>query len=290
MISGFCYHTHSANGVEVAYCIGGSGPPLLLLHGFPQTHMLWAQIAPKLAQNFTVVCADLRGYGASAKPHGTENYSFRAMGQDQLSLMSALGFARFHLAGHDRGGRVAHRIALDAPQRVTSLTVMDIIPTHHLLDDLHQSVAKAYYHWFFLAQPAPFPETLITADPDYFYQSCLLGWGAATLDQFPANQLDAYRRAWRNPEAIRGMCEDYRAALSDDFDLDTTDLNRMLTCPALVLSGSDGIMDRMFDMQGVWAPQLANMRYIAVRGGHFFVDQNPDETLKHLQHFLNDLQ
>ena len=134
MISGFCYHTHSANGVEVAYCIGGSGPPLLLLHGFPQTHMLWAQIAPKLAQNFTVVCADLRGYGASAKPHGTENYSFRAMGQDQLSLMSALGFARFHLAGHDRGGRVAHRIALDAPQRVTSLTVMDIIPTHHLLE------------------------------------------------------------------------------------------------------------------------------------------------------------
>ena len=196
MIAGFAYGTHSADGVDVAYCTGGSGPPLLLLHGFPQTHMMWAQIAPKLAQNFTVICADLRGYGASGKPNGTENYSFRAMGQDQLSLMSALGFTRFHLAGHDRGGRVAHRIALDAPQRITSLTVMDIVPTHHLLDELHQSVAKAYYHWFFLAQPAPFPETLIAADPDYFYQSCLLGWGAAKLEQFPANQLQAYRLAW----------------------------------------------------------------------------------------------
>ena len=124
--------------------------------------------------------------GPLAKPHGTENYSFRAMGQDQLSLMSALGFARFHLAGHDRGGRVAHRIALDAPQRVTSLTVMDIVPTHHLLDELHQSVAKAYYHWFFLAQPAPFPETLIAADPDYFYQSCLLGWGGGDTGTIPS--------------------------------------------------------------------------------------------------------
>ena len=287
MIAGFSYGTHSADGVDVAYCTGGSGSPLLLLHGFPQTHMMWAQIAPKLAQNFTVICADLRGYGASGKPNGTENYSFRAMGQDQLSLMSALGFTRFHLAGHDRGGRVAHRIALDAPQRITSLTVMDIVPTHHLLDELHQSVAKAYYHWFFLAQPAPFPETLIAADPDYFYQSCLLGWGAAKLEQFPANQLQAYRLAWRNPETMRGMCEDYRAALIYDFDVDAMDLDRKLTCPALVLSGADGVMDQMFDMQSVWASRLEDMRHIAVRGGHFFVDQNPDETLTHLKGFLN---
>lgn len=286
MIAGFTYHTHCADGVEVAYCLGGSGPPLLLLHGFPQTHMMWAQIAPALAQNFTVICADLRGYGASTKPQGTEHYSFRAMGQDQVSLMSALGFARFHLVGHDRGGRVAHRIALDGPQRVTSLTVMDIIPTHYLLDDLHQSVAKAYYHWFFLAQPAPFPETLIAADPDYYYQSCLLGWGAAKLEHFPTSQLAAYRRAWRNPETIRAMCEDYRAALSYDFDHDAADLNHRLTCPALVLSGADGIMDQQFDMQSVWGPRLADMRHIAVRGGHFFVDQNPGDTLRHLRRFL----
>ena len=286
MIAGFTYHTHCADGVEVAYCLGGSGPPLLLLHGFPQTHMMWAQIAPALAQNFTVICADLRGYGASTKPQGTEHYSFRAMGQDQVSLMSALGFARFHLVGHDRGGRVAHRIALDGPQRVTSLTVMDIIPTHHLLDDLHQSVAKAYYHWFFLAQPAPFPETLIAADPDYYYQSCLLGWGAAKLEHFPTSQLAAYRSAWRNPETIRAMCEDYRAALSYDFDHDAADLNHRLTCPALVLSGADGIMDQQFDMQSVWGPRLADMRHIAVRGGHFFVDQNPGDTHRHLRRFL----
>ena len=250
MIPGFSYDTHSTKtangtaGANIAYCVAGSGPALLLLHGFPQTHMMWAEIAPKLATHLTVICADLRGYGATSKPYGTEQYSFRCMASDQLSLMSSLGFEQFHIAGHDRGGRGAHRLALDAPLRTISLTMMDIVPTHHLLDRLQQNVAKLYYHWFFLAQPAPFPERLITADPDYYYQSCLLGWGAAQLTDFPPDQLAAYRQAWRKPETIRAMCEDYRAALSCDFDLDASDLGRQVTCSALVLSGADGVMNQ----------------------------------------------
>ncbi|MGJ8615555.1 MAG: alpha/beta fold hydrolase, partial [Sulfitobacter sp.] len=158
-IPSFTFDTVTLNGQQIAYARGGSGPPVLLLHGFPQTHMMWHAVAPMLAEHFTIVAPDLRGYGASSKPHGTENYSFRAMASDPLALMRHLGFEHFHLVGHDRGGRTAHRMALDAPDAVLSLTVMDIVPTHLLLNDLSRQVAQAYYHWFFLAQPSPFPET-----------------------------------------------------------------------------------------------------------------------------------
>lgn len=290
MIPNFNYGTHCAEGAEIAYCWAGSGPALLLLHGFPQTHMMWAKIAPELISSFTVICTDLRGYGASSKPHGTKNYSFRQMALDQLSLLSALGFATFHVVGHDRGGRVAHRLALDAPAALSSLTVMDIVPTHHLLQPLDFKVAQLYYHWFFLAQPAPFPEKLIAANADYYYTNCLMGWGAGQLDEFSEVQLAAYRAAWHDPDTIRGMCEDYRAALEFDFDLDTADLSRKVTCPALVLSGADGIMEQAFDMSAAWQPRLANMRYRAIRGGHFFVDQNPSETLTAMTAFLTEIE
>ncbi|WP_300018703.1 alpha/beta fold hydrolase [uncultured Roseobacter sp.] len=277
------------NGQDICYAIQGSGPPVLLLHGFPQTHVMWRPVADMLAAQFTVISPDLRGYGHSSKPRGTENYSFRHMAQDQIALMEHLGFDSFHLVGHDRGGRVSHRLTLDAPDRVRSLTVMDIVPTHLLLDKLTQQVAKAYYHWFFLAQPHPFPETMIGHDPDSYFESCLLGWGAAKLSDFEPEALAAYRTAWRDPEAIRGMCADYRAALGYDFELDAQDLRKQVTCPALVLFGGQGAMAKAYDVPATWQDRLSNMQAKAIPGGHFFVDQSPRETADALMRFLTDI-
>jgi haloacetate dehalogenase len=287
MISGLSEAVFTHDGVDVAYSAGGEGAPLVLLHGFPQTRMMWARIAPTLAQGRRVICPDLRGYGASSKPARMEDCSFRAMGGDILALMDHLGHDRFDLVGHDRGARTAHRIALDAPDRVASLTMMDIIPTHLLLTQLSHQVAKAYYHWFFLAQPEPFPETLIAADADFYYHSCLLGWGGATLDDFHPDQLAAYRAAWRDPDTIRGMCNDYRAAIAVDLALDEADLHRRVTCPTLVLYGADGAMARAYDVPGTWADRCTDLRAATVPGGHFFPDTAPQETLAAIRGFLD---
>ena len=285
-IPGFTPARATLDGIEIAYERGGSGLPLLLLHGFPQTRAMWAEVAPILAREFTVICPDLRGYGESGKPKGLKNYAFREMAGDQRALMRSLGFDRFHLAGHDRGGRTAHRLALDAPEAVESLTVMDIIPTHLLLNDLTCKVARAYYHWFFLAQPDPFPETMIAADPDAYYQSCLLGFGAAQLSDFKPGQLAAYRAAWADPDCRRAMCDDYRAAIEIDFHHDAQDLSRRVGCPALVLYGADGAMARAYDVPATWADRLAHMQAAHVPGGHFFVDQSPTRTARVLHDFL----
>lgn len=275
------------DGQTIVYESAGAGPPLLLLHGFPQTRAMWAEVAPVLAQDFTVICPDLRGYGESGKPHGFAKFAFREMAHDQLKLMRSLGFDRFHLVGHDRGARTAHRMALDTPEAVRSLTVMDIIPTHKLLNDLTYKVAKAYYHWFFLAQPEPFPETMIAGNPEAFYESCLLGFGKATLSDFKPAQLAAYRAAWADPECRRAMCDDYRAAIEVDFDLDAADLCKRVTCPALVLYGADGAMARAYDVPATWADRLTDMTAQALPGGHFFVDQSPQQTAATLRAFLN---
>lgn len=274
------------NGQSIAYSIAGNGPPVLLLHGFPQMRAMWHAIAPALAENFTVVAADLRGYGQSSKPVGVENYSFRNMAADQVALMASLGFNRFHLVGHDRGARTAHRLALDAPDAVASLTLMDIIPTHLLLDDLKTVVAKAYYHWFFLAQPAPFPETMIGQDPDYYFEHCLEGWDSGDLADFDQEALFAYRQSWRWPDAITSMCNDYRAAIEIDFLHDAIDLGRKVTCPSLVLYGADGAMAKQYDVPGTWKDRLENMRGLAIPGGHFFPDLHPQETISALSGFL----
>ncbi|THH38961.1 alpha/beta hydrolase [Aliishimia ponticola] len=287
MIDGFTSATAKVNGQTIAYEKGGNGPPLLLLHGFPQTRAMWHAIAPVLARTFTVVAADLRGYGDSSKPVGVAQYSFRAMAADQAALMTELGFDRFHLVGHDRGARTSHRLALDHAERINSLTLMDIVPTYLLLDDLRKEVAAGYYHWFFLAQPEPFPETLIAADPDFYYESCLLGWGAAKLADFDAAALAAYRTSWQRPETIRAMCDDYRASLTLDFDHDAQDLGRQVTCPALVLYGADGAMARAYDVAATWKDRLSNMTAKGIPGGHFFPDTNPADTLDALQSFLN---
>jgi haloacetate dehalogenase len=286
-MKGFADHMVRVNGQEIACSTGGAGPAVLLLHGFPQTRALWWKVAPVLAERFTVVTADLRGYGGSAKPPGVETYTFREMGRDMAALMAHFGYGRFHLVGHDRGARAAHRMALDDSARhIEKLVLMDIVPTHHLLTDLTRQVAASYYHWFFLAQPEPFPERLILSDPDYFFETCLLGWGGARLEDFDPAQLAAYRAAWRNPETVRAMCDDYRAALRLDYAQDEADLGRKVPHPALVLYGANGAMARAYDVPATWASRLAGMRAASVPGGHFFIDTAPEATASALLDFL----
>jgi haloacetate dehalogenase len=289
MFEGFEQKSLSVNGQEIAYVKAGQGDPVLLLHGFPQTKAMWARIAPELAKRYTVVCADLRGYGHSSKPAcapDASNYTFRAMAADQVALMQALGYARFHMIGHDRGARTAHRMALDHPQAVRTLTVMDIVPTYTMFMQTTRQVSGSYWHWYFLSQPAPFPERLIASDPDYFYETCLVGWGAAQLKDFDPEQLADYRAAWRTHEMIQGSCGDYRAAASLDLAMDTSDLARQVQVPSLVFYGSQGVMHQLFDIPKEWQSRLANMQSASLPGGHFFPDQFPQETAKILLEFI----
>ena len=276
-------------GVEISYVMGGSGPPVLLLHGFPQNKSMWGHVAPQLAKDFTIVCADLRGYGDSAKPRCSpdrSNYSFRALAADQVGLMRRLGFDRFHMVGHDRGGRTGHRMALDYPDVVETLTVMDIVPTYAMFMDTNRKVAGAYWHWYFLSQPEPFPERLIGADPDFFYETCLVGWGAARIADFDQDMLADYRRSWRDPAMIHGSCADYRAAASIDLEHDAADIDRKVACPVLVLYGSAGLMARLFDIPAEWRKRCASIEEASLPGGHFFVDQYPNQTAQLVARFL----
>lgn len=275
------------DGIVIAYDVAGKGPPVLMLHGFPQTRALWNEVAPDMAKRFTVVTADLRGYGASSKPEALadlSNYAFRAMAEDQRRLMAALGFDTFRLVGHDRGARVAHRLALDAPGTVERLVLMDIVPTHYLLSNWSLPIARAYPHWTYLGLPAPIPERMIGADPDFFYEATLLGLGSATLDDFKA--LEAYRAAWRDPAMIAGSTNDYRAALAVDFVHDAESLGQKVRCPSLVMWGREGVMGRLYDVPAIWSGWLGDMEAREMPGGHFFVDQYPGETAEALMKFL----
>jgi haloacetate dehalogenase len=290
MFEGFERKQLSVDGVEVACVVRGSGPPVLMLHGFPQNRAMWARVAPLLAERYTVVCADLRGYGDSAKPTclpDRSNYAFRVMAADQIGLMRALGFERFHLIGHDRGGRTGHRMALDHPDSVLTLTVMDIVPTYAMFINTNYKVAGTYWHWYFLSQPEPFPERLIAGDPDYFYETCLVGWGATMLTAFDPEMLADYRRCWRQPMMIHGSCSDYRAAASIDLDHDVADIERQVTCPTLAFYGSAGVMARLFDIPAEWRRRCAEVSEASLPGGHFFVDQFPQETAEQLLSFLD---
>ncbi|RNL63373.1 alpha/beta hydrolase [Nocardioides marmoriginsengisoli] len=268
--------------------VGGSGAPVLLLHGYPQTLAMWAHVAPVLASEYTVVCADLRGYGDSDKPAqdgDLANYSFRQMAQDQVDVMRSLGFDRFHVVGHDRGARTAHRMALDHEDAVRSIAVLDIVPTYDMFKTVDALTARAYWHWYFLQQPAPFPEEVIAANPDHFFEGCLTGWGAMDISEFDPEQLAAYRRSWRTRDAIFGGCADYRAAAEVDVALDEADLHRTVDCPALVIWGERGIA-RLFDMEQLWATRFSRMQTASLPSGHFFVDQFPEETTEILRSFL----
>jgi haloacetate dehalogenase len=291
MFQGFVNRkTDVGGGIVINAFTGGSGPPVLLLHGYPQCVAMWGRIAPLIAKaGFSVVAADLRGYGDSSQPQSAPDhstYSFRAMAQDQVSLMRALGHETFHVIGHDRGGRTAHRMALDHPERVTSLAVLDIVPTYAMFMQTNRHVSGAYWHWYFLSQPAPFPDHIIGCDPDFFFETCLVGWGKSALETFDREQLAEYRRCWRTPGMIHGSCSDYRAAATIDLAHDEADLPRRIECRALVLWGADGLMGKLFDMPAEWSKHLAHVETATLPGGHFFPDQLPQETAGVLTDFL----
>ncbi|MGL4396330.1 MAG: alpha/beta fold hydrolase [Hyphomicrobium sp.] len=290
MFEGFDCRRVTCGDVDIAAVIGGSGPPVLLLHGYPQTHAMWGVIAPMLAKRYTVVAADLRGYGDSSKPVSApdhSNYSFRAMANDQVALMRQLGFARFHLIGHDRGGRTAHRMALDHPDVVQTLAMLDIVPTYAMFMETTRLVSGAYWHWYFLSQPAPFPDHMIALDPDFFFETCLVGWGKTALENFNPWQLAQYRRAWRDPAMIHGSCSDYRAAATIDLVHDEADLAKKVACPTLAFWGSSGLMGQLFDLKAEWAKRVANLETATLAGGHFFPDHAPRDTADILLAFLD---
>jgi haloacetate dehalogenase len=289
MFDGFERQRVEVGDITINCVVGGRGCPVLLLHGFPQSLAMWARVAPLLAEKFKVVCADLRGYGDSSKPKclpDRSNYSFRTMAADQIELMKQLGFARFHLVGHDRGGRTGHRMALDRPDVVQSLSVLDIVPTYAMFAETNRHVAGAYWHWYFLSQPEPFPERLIGADPDFFYETCLVGWGATELQDFEQEMLGEYRRCWRNPGMIHGSCSDYRAAATIDLEHDSADIERKVACRTLALWGAHGVMHKLFDIPATWRQRCTDVRADSLPGGHFFVDQFPDKTTSILMNFL----
>jgi haloacetate dehalogenase len=289
MFEGFERRKIDTDEAAINCVVGGSGPPVLLLHGYPQCLAMWARTAPLIAAKFTVVCADLRGYGDSSKPKclpDKSNYSFRAMAADQVAMMKQLGFAAFHLVGHDRGARTAHRLALDHPNAVRSLAVLDIVPTHTLLTNLNRQVASAYWHWFFLALPEPVPERMIGRDPDEFYGSALTGFGRAKIDDFDSEMMAEYRRCWRDPGMIHGSCSDYRAAQGIDLEHDEADLGRKIACPTLAFWGEKGPMARNYDIAATWRERCADLRTASLPGNHFFIDQFPAETAKILMDFL----
>ena len=253
LFPGFTTHRIRTSATEIRCAVGGDGPPVLLLHGYPQTHAMWHRVAPPLARHYTVVCADLRGYGDSGKPASDDThaaYSKRAMAQDMVELMRDLGHPRFRLVGHDRGGRVAHRLCLDTPDAVTQLAVLDISPTRTMYARTDQAFATAYYHWFFLIQPFDLPERLIGADPVYYLRRKLGGWGTG-LDHFDPRALAEYERCFSDPETIHASCEDYRAAASIDLEHDAAS-EQKVACPMLVLWGERGVVNRLFDPLEDW--------------------------------------
>ena len=266
---------------------GGKGRPVLLLHGWPQTHVTWHKIAPRLTQDFYVVVADLRGYGDSGKPPGGANhegYSKRAMAQDQVEIMRQLGFDTFAVVGHDRGGRVGHRMALDHPARVTKLAVLDIVPTHKLYNTVTRDFATAYWHWFFLIQPAPLPETFLSTNADFFINRV---FGRAAPGVFSKEAVDAYLRAFSDPPTIHAGCEDYRAAATIDLSHDDADLGRKISCPVLALWAAKGPMHRLYNVLETWRERAANVSGKALPSGHFLPEEVPDETYTELKAFLS---
>jgi len=277
LFPGFTAAKIETSGATINVVSGGQGPPLLLLHGAPQSLATWHLIAPKLAKDYTVVAADLRGYGDSSKPADGEkhiNYSKRAMALDGVEVMHHFGFDKFAVVGHDRGGRVAHRMSLDHADKVAKVAVIDIVPTYKLYHNVTREFATAYYHWFFLIQPAPFPETLLNNSIDFYMGR---GIGDAHAE---------YVRCFKNPATIHAMCEDYRASASIDLEHDEADLNRKIECPFLTLWGARGAMGRMYDVLAAWRERAVNVSGKGLPGGHSLQEEKPEETLAELQAFL----
>jgi haloacetate dehalogenase len=271
--------------------IGGAGPPLLLLHGYPETHLMWHAVAPALAERFTVVAADLPGYGASHRPAGAEDHlphSKRAMASDLIEAMAGLGHHHFAVAGHDRGGRVAYRMALDSPTTVSALAVLDIVPTAEVWARADDRFALGYWHWGFLAQPSPLPEALILGDPDAYFDWHARGMGLRPgSDRYPDPVIDAYRAQLRDPDAVHAICEDYRAGATIDRQLDESDRGRRIGCPTRCLWGARGALPVFYgDVLEVWRPWTSELSGRAIEASHFLVEDEPDQVAADLLAFL----
>lgn len=287
MFENFSAERRTVNGVDIFFRKGGKGPPLLLLHGYPQNHVMWHKLAPALAERFTVICPDLRGYGQSQKPPGGPNhiaYAKRTMAQDQVELMAGLGFSCFAVVGHDRGARVTHRLCLDHPKAVARAAVIDIAPTREMYARTDQAFATAYFHWFFLIQQAPLPETLLAGAPDLWLEACLGKWGGDSA--FAPEALASYKAAFRDPAMIHASCEDYRAAATIDLEHDAADLEKKVDCPLLVLWGTKGVVGRSYDVLSLWAERARQLEGKAIQGGHFLPEEAPQEMLAALWPFL----
>lgn len=288
IMPGFAWYDVDADGVRIRTCIGGSGPPLLLLHGHPQTHLTWHKVAPALARDFTVVATDLRGYGDSAKPAGGVDhigYSKRMMAADQVAVMRALGFERFDLVGHDRGGRAAHRLALDHPDAVARLVLIDIAPTATMYDATDKAFASRYFWWFFLIQPYDLPERLIAADPDYFLDRHIAGQIKVEGAVDPRVMAE-YRRCYADPATRHAICEDYRAAFGIDLSHDAADADRRIDVPVLALWGARGTVGALFDVVATWREKARDVRGFALDCGHSPQEECPDALIAALRGFL----
>ncbi|MFM0594675.1 alpha/beta fold hydrolase [Paraburkholderia dilworthii] len=290
MFADFIDASAKVDGIRINAIRGGNGPALLLLHGHPQTHAIWHKVAPTLARHFTVIAADLRGYGDSGKPpgaHDHSNYSKRRMAADQVALMQAQGFSEFAVIGHDRGGRVAARMALDHPQAVTKLVTLDVAPTLAMYEQTSFAFARAYWHWFFLVRPAPFPETLIRADADLYLKQTI-GARSAGLAPFTADAYGEYLRCLSDPATAHGICEDYRASISIDLDHDRASLDegRKIKCEFLALWGAQGVIEQCFEPLAEWRQWSAQVSGEALPCGHYIPEEAPELLLERVLPFL----
>jgi haloacetate dehalogenase len=291
LFPGFEKRRIKTSGATINLEVGGEGPPVLLLHGYPQTHALWHKVARKLARDYTLVCPDLRGYGDSAKPKGLpdhSNYSKRAMALDMVEVMESLGYIKFHIVGHDRGGRVGHRLARDHGRRVRSLTVLDISPTLKMYQSTNFSFAKAYYHWFSLIQETPMPERMLRGHASWYVPS-RLGRGKSRLKHFDKRAVVEYVRAFKDPRTIHGTCEDYRASATIDLVHDRKDLKKKLRMPLLALWGRQGVIEALFDCLADWREVASDVRGRALQCGHFIPEEKPDDLVAELRRFWKGL-
>ena len=287
MFKNFKQDIIEVNGVNINYKIGGKGEPLLLLHGYPQSHVLWRKIAPLFAENYTVICSDLRGYGDSDKPQSDKKhltYSKKTMGLDQNELMKKLGFKEYFLVGHDRGGRVAHRMAIDFKENIKKISVLDIVPTSHVFKNTNAILAKRYYHWFFLIQSYPLPETMIGNDPEYYMRSKLQMWGANN-EYLTEEIIQEYLRCFTT-ETIQASCEDYRAGASIDLVHHEEDFDKKISCPLQVLWGSKATIEELYDPIKVWKEWALNVEGQSIDCGHFLPEESPVETYNAIINFF----